>query len=467
MRSRLRADPVEKLLLLSVSSLACGGLVGACAPPPPEGAGPTARAGPPARYYDWPIAVRASRKNPTRLYSNLGEYRPRDAPAWLNHGATDFVAPRNTPVFSPDVGRVRFGENSDRRAGQPPVKIGRFAFLHFNNVNDLPVNPRVLGDADRWTWVVEPGDPIWVVQGGGRVRTTLDDLNRGWAPGVRRDGAGQWEPVFWYSRSEPIGSAGSEPDLHVVYYDDPEAPYSRRGAIRNALSVLDYTNSDDPRIDMIRVFSQLPAAGPRTRLLDSAEPVARGVLDIRRHGGVDVVVTTSSFSRNRHRTRAGIYRLSYRVFRFLGEEELEDPPEGAEEGPGGRPMVPARTRAVMWTYDRMPTERQDERLVARTAAYPIGAGAETSLFNLNRGNQDKYSAFVVTNTDGDDAEHWELEDVRAYPDGDYLLRVTAESIGRSRGIGRAPTLRESDASLALRVTTNAAGTHRELRLIRP
>ena len=112
-------------------------------------------------FFDWPLTLNGKTATPKVLFSVLGEYRsPADSPFWLNHGATDFVAPRGQKVFSPDTGRVRFGERSDKNSGKPPVKIGRFAFLHFANVEKLDVNPKELGDPKIWTWVVEPTDKM-------------------------------------------------------------------------------------------------------------------------------------------------------------------------------------------------------------------------------------------------------------------------------------------------------------------
>lgn len=430
-----------------------------------------------AEYFDWPTPVRDRDKNPRALYSNLGEYRsPADGPAWLNHGATDFVAPEGTDVYSPDTGQVRFGEQSDQKSGLPPVKIGRFAFLHFADADSLNVNPLVLGDETIWTWVVNPADPILVRDGGGTKETTLEDLQRSVVRGVRRDGAGGLEDVFWFSRANPIGKAGPEPDLHVLYYETAEAPYSDRRSIRNALTVLEYSNPNPPAIQLIRLYSQLAPNGRTKEFLASNERASStGVMDIDRHGGVDVVVTCASFARN-SAVRAGIYRLAYRIHRFLTDEELQEGrPEEAVRGPGRRFMIPVGDQETMWEYDDLPARGTDGNLVARNPqdtiltppplAYPLPGTDLVSRFNLTQQNQNKYSAYVVSNTGGDDAKHWELEDVTTFPDGEYLLTVTAWNIGQSNGIGRAPTLRDREAQVVVEVTTQ--NRRRTLRIKRP
>lgn len=423
-------------------------------------------AAPPGPFYDWPIPVTDAAKTPRSLYSNLGEFRGAgDSPFWYSHGATDFVAPRGTPVYAPDKGQVRFGEQSDRNAGQPPVKIGRFAFLHFADVNHLAVNPAVLGDPTLWTWVVDPTDPIFVVRGGQPVQTTLQAEGKKSLRGVRQNAAGAWEEVFWFSRAEPIGLAGSEPDLHVIYYDDPAVAYSSRSSIRNALAVLSYRNSTAPNIQAVRFYSQNPVAGQgRERILDSDNMGVAGTMDTAQHGGLDIVVTTSSFQRNAD-TRAGIYKLAYAIHRFLTpQERLERPPE-AIKGPGGKLMLPIVPETVMWTYVRLPAPDKDRNLLAERTVFPLPGAAVISSFNLTGANQVKYSAYVVTNTAGDDALHWELEDLTKYPDGDYLVTISAWNIAQSQGIGLEPQLGRRDFQIGVRVST--AGTRRNLRLARP
>lgn len=422
-------------------------------------------AAPPGPFYDWPIPVDAA-KTPSKLYSNLGEFRGAgDSPFWYSHGATDFVAPRGTRVFSPDKGQVRFGEQSASNAGQPPVKIGRFSFLHFTDINNLAVNPAVLGDPTLWTWVVDPTDPIFIARAGQPVQTTLQAEGKKSLRGVRRNTAGTWEDVFWFSRTEPIGLAGSEPDLHVIYYDDPAAAYSSRGSIRNVLAVIAYRNTALPNIQVVRFYSQKPVAGQgRERILDSENMQAVGVMDTARHGGLDIVVTCSSFNRDDD-TRAGIYKLAYAIHRFLTpQERLERPPE-AINGPGGKPMLPIVPETVMWTYDRLPEPSKDRNLLAERAVFPLPGANAISSFNLTGENQTKHSAYVVTNTAGDDALHWELENIARYPDGDYLVTISAWNIARSQGIGLEPQLNRRDLQLGVRV--NTTGTQRSLRLARP
>ena len=419
---------------------------------------------PPGPFFDWPIPVRDSGKTPSNLYSNLGEFRGAgDSPFWYSHGATDFVAPQGG-VFSPDKGQVRFGEQSDRNAGQPPVKIGRFAFLHFADVNNLPVNPAVLGDPTISTWVVDPADPIFIRRAGQPVQTSLQAEGKKSLRGVRQTAAGAWEDVFWFSREEPIGFAGSEPDLHVIYYENESAVYASRDLIRNALSVISYRNPDPPNIQVVRFYAQKTIAGQgRARILDT-DAIQAGVMDIDRHGGLDIVVTCSSFNRGAN-TRAGIYKLAYAIHRFLTpQEQLEQPPE-AINGPGGKPMVPIVPETVMWTYDRLLEPDKDRKLLAERTTFPLPGTDVISSFNLNASNQTKYSAYVVTNTAGDDALHWELEDQTKYPDGDYLVTIVAWNIAQSQGVGHEPQLGRRDLQIGIRVNTN--GTRRRVQLRRP
>ncbi len=454
--SGLESSRLSRWVVLLVA-VACLGTLGC--------RGGAARGG--AQFFDWPIPV-GGRNDPRSLYSNLGEFRsPADSPFWLNHGATDFVAPRGTQVYSPDVGQVRFGEQSNRNAGQPPVKIGRFAMLHFRDVNNLAVNPVVLNGGrptNAWTWVVNAGDPIWVRDAQGRPKQTALRRRQKSLPGIRQNAAGQWEDVFWYNRAFSIGEAGDEPDLHVIHYDTPDSVYGDRDKIRNMLRVIKYANRNPPEIQVVRFYSQKVVTGQaKERLLDS-DAVAAGVMNIQRHGGVDIVVTCSSFKQSAT-SRAGIYKLAYAIHRFVGENE--DPPPDAEQGPGRRMMIPVVAQTVMWTYDTLPTIAKDGNLVATNPVYPLPGPADISRFNLNASTQDKHTAYVATNTDGDDAAHWALEDTTRFPDGDYLVTITAWNIAASAGVGNAPRLGDRQVRLGVRVQTDGAGANRELRLFQP
>ncbi|HEY2973259.1 MAG TPA: hypothetical protein VGJ48_12160, partial [Pyrinomonadaceae bacterium] len=68
--------------------------------------------------------------------------------------------------------------------------------LHFKDVNNLNVNPAVLGDATIWTVVVRPDDDIQLTQTG--AVTSLRKQHKTKVRGVRKKGAA-WEDVFFYS----------------------------------------------------------------------------------------------------------------------------------------------------------------------------------------------------------------------------------------------------------------------------
>jgi hypothetical protein len=411
---------------------------------------------------------------PAALYSNLGEKRATDGPAWTNHGATDFkTGGRRLNVYSPDTGKVRFygaqvQGHLARNAGLPPVKIGHFAMLHFGNVAQLFVDPRQLRRqlnlpqrADTW-WVhvVGRNDPITLGPGG---QTTTLGRRRARA-GTKRNAQGQWTNVIYYNQEFPIARTHG-PDLHVLYYDTKASDYGDRADIRNALSVFNYRNPNPPVIHGLWLFSQNPRQGQSKRLIAGDAPAqARGTLDMALDGGVDVVVSASSFAMNNN-NRAGIYRLAYRVDRFLGERELEDPPEGAVTGPGQRQMVPVIPETVMYTYAQVPAPAEDDNLVAATPKFtvPGAAGAQLSQFQAVDGI--KRTAYAVTNTNGNDAGKWGLDQIAAFPDGDYLLTVKAWNIGQANGIGNAPTLRDSQLQKIVNVRT--AGNNRRLTLSAP
>jgi len=288
--------------------------------------------------------------DPALIYSNLGERRPTDGPAWTNHGATDFVTGNSRQnVYSPDTGKVRFygaqvQGHLARNAGLAPVKIGRFSMLHFGNAAQLFVDPRQLrqrrglpAQADNWwVYVIEPDEPF-LRRVGGRQKTLKNKRVRG---GVRQNAAGQWENVFFYNRKHPIAETHG-PDLHVLYYETKASDYGDRADIRNALSVFNYKNENPPVIHNLWLFSQNLIQGQQSKKLiaGNAPNPAPEVIDIAQDGGVDVVVTASAFQKGNGVNRAGIYQLAYQVDRILGAEE--EHPKETIQGPGGRTMVPS------------------------------------------------------------------------------------------------------------------------------
>jgi hypothetical protein len=379
------------------------------------------------QYFDWPIHVK--QHSPVNLWSNLGEKRGDlgDGPNWLDHGATDFKPTSDNLVYSPDVGKVRFGESSDKKSGMPPVKIGHFSLLHFQDVNHLYVNPADLGDANRWTVIVRLDDPIQQTSTG--PITSLRKLKKTKVAGVLKNGA-NWEDVFFYSITEPIGLSNG-PDLHVIYYETENSAYSDVGDIRNMLSVIDYQNADMPEIQVVRFFSQKATTGlARTFILEAP---GQGVMSIPDDGGIDIVVTTSSFATGN--ARAGIYELSWALHRMLAEREEVD---GAIPGPNKKQMVSVVPETIMYTYRQMPDKIKDANLVARHPRFVLPGGGDISLFAAV--DREKYTAYVVTNTDGDDGKHWELEDTSKFPDARYLLTITARNIKKSNGVGVKPAL---------------------------
>lgn len=409
---------------------------------------------------------------PGALYSNLGEKRSGDGPAWTNHGATDFrTGNRRLKVYSPDMGKVRFygaqvQGHTARNAGIPPVKIGRFAMLHFASVAQLNVDPRQLrrrlglpaAAENWWVYVVEPTDPI--ILGVGRQPTTLKKKRA--RAGVKRNAQGQWENVIYYNRIFPVARTHG-PDLHVLYYETKASDYGDRADIRNALSVFNYQNGNPPVIHGLWLFSQKLRQGQSKKLIAGAAPAqATGILDIALDGGVDVVASASSFQMNNN-NRAGIYQIAYQVDRFLGAEEK--PPKETIQGPGGRTMVPVIPETIMYTYSQMPAPARDANLVATTPTFTIpgAAGAQLSQFQSVTGI--KRTAYAVTNTNGNDGANWGLHQVAAFPDGEYLLTVKAWNIGQANGIGAAPTLRDAQVQTIVGVATN--GNFRRLSLSNP
>jgi len=414
-----------------------------------------------ANYYDWP--VRAPH-NPGGLYSNLGEKRSAtgDGPTWLNHGATDFVAARNTPVFSPDTGRVEFynvDPGSPTNAGIPPLKIGRFAMLHFHDATRLEVNPNLLGDPNAWTYVVNPGDPIWVVVNNRPEQRNMPRRQKV-VPGVRQDTAGQWGKVFWFNRNFSIGEADG-PDLHTVYYTDADAPYNRVGAIGNMLTVIEYKNPNPPECVRFRLFAAEPTGGANKDFIADDDQSRQGGMQIARHRGVDVVATCSSFKRS-NTNRAGIYKLAYGIHRILRPDE-----QAAGQvvpGPGGRRMVEVDPETVMWEYLRMPDRATDPNLVASPPTY-VAPGGDTSLYGDVVG--DKYTAYTVSNTGGDDARKWALDDLNRYPDAEYVVTVRAWNIAKSNGIGTAPDLADSAFQRIVSIETDVPNQVRLLWIRNP
>jgi hypothetical protein len=401
------------------------------------------------KYFDWPIKV--AKHDPRNLWSNLGEVRGAlgDGPNWLNHGATDFKTTGGLSVYASDVGTVRFGEDSDKKSGQPPVKIGHFSMLHFKDVNNLNVNPAVLGDATIWTVVVRPDDDIQLTPTG--AVTTLRKLRKTIARGVRKQGSA-WEQVFFYSINEPIGQAEGA-DLHTIYYETEDSAYKDVSDIRNVLSVIEYENPKLPEIQVVRLFSQKVVTGLARELI--LEAPGSGVMSIANDGGVDIVVTSSSFATGD--ARAGIYELAWAVDRFL--TATEEVPPTSVTGPGNKKMVPVVSETIMYTYDRMPDRAKDENLVARLPKFVLPTG---DISSFNSVDTRKYTAYVVTNTQGDDAKHWELEDITKFPDGTYLLTVTARNIKKSHGIGVKPTLGEFALKYYVDVVTMHAGGDRKI-----
>ncbi len=120
----------------------------------------------------------------------------------------------------------------------------------------------------------------------------------------------------------------------------------------------------------------------------------------------------------------------------------------------------------MFTYDRMPTQTQDPYLVADPPEFTfLGSPSSSQLSVFGKVDGVKRSAYCVTNTNGDDAPRWALDEVARFPDGDYLLTVTAWSIAQANGVGTAPTLQE--AELARIVSVATAGDLRRLTLSNP
>jgi hypothetical protein len=401
------------------------------------------------QYFDWPTHVKQD--GPVNLWSNLGEKRGDlgDGPNWLNHGATDFKPTSDNLVYSPDVGKVRFGESSDKKSGMPPVKIGHFSLLHFQDVNHLYVNPADLGDANRWTVIVRPDDPIQQTSTG--PVTSLRKLKKAKAPGVLKNGA-NWEDVFFYSITEPIGLSNG-PDLHVIYYETDSSAYSDVGDIRNMLSVIDYQNANKPEIQVVRFFGQKATTGlARAYILEAP---GQGVMSIPNDGGIDIVVTTSSFATGN--ARAGIYELSWALHRMLAEGEQVG---GAIPGPNKKQMISVVPETIMYTYDQMPDKIKDANLVARPPWFVLPGGGDISLFSAV--DREKYTAYVVTNTNGDDTKHWELEDTTKFPDATYLLTIIARNIKKSNGVGVKPTLGERVIQYFVDVVTSKSKQERNI-----
>lgn len=417
-----------------------------------------------AVFYDSPIGDTLTKRRktlaPGKLFSNLGEFRGAsgDGPTWFNHGATDFVAPRNTNVFSPDKGEVKFFGGGATNSGTPPVKIGRFAFLHFHNVTRLPMDPKTLGDRTLRTFIVDPGDPIWVVRGGRPRRTTL--RRNKWVAGVKEEppGSGNWSKVFWYNRRASIGQT-TGPDLHMLYYADARANYNNRASIRNALHVLKYKNSDKPKFGKFRLFAQKArnTAGNKKFIADNDQN-RRGDMSIPDDKGVDVVIRVSSFGQSAN-NRAGIYKLSYTIYKIL---QPNDPfPGTVITGAGGRRLGEVRAEEVMYTYNSLLPPANDKQLVAYPPAR-VPPGGPASLFGNANPGQNKHSSYVVSNTDGDDTKHWELENTTTYPDGEYVVRIKAWNIKKSRGVGNALELNEAVLDVIVSIETDLG---RQIRML--
>lgn len=409
---------------------------------------------------------------PSALYSNLGEKRSTDGPAWTNHGATDFrTRNRGLKVYSPDTGKVRFygaqvQGHTARNAGLPPIKIGRVAMLHFGNVARINVDPRQLVQrpgipavARNWpVYVVEPTDPIFLSEGG--QPTTLKKKRA--KAGAKQNAQGQWENVIYYNRNFPIARTHG-PDFHVLYYETKASDYGDRADIRNALSVFNYQNGNPPVIHGLWLFSQKLRQGQSKALIAGSAPAqAAGILDIALDGGVDVVASASSFQMNNN-NRAGIYQIAYQVDRFLGAEE--EAPKETIQGPGGRTMVPMIPETIMYTYSQMPAPAVDANLVAATPMFTVPGAVAAQLSQFQGVNTIKRTAYAVTNTNGNEGANWGLHNVAAFPDGEYLLTVKAWNIGRGNGIGAAPTLLDAQRQTIVGVATS--GNFRRLSLSNP
>ncbi len=422
-----------------------------------------------ATFYDSPIGSTLSKRRntlkPRKLLSNLGEFRGAsgDGPTWFNHGATDFVAPRNTNVYSPDKGEVKFFGGGATNSGTPPVKIGHFAFLHFHNATRLPMDPNTLGDRSVRTFIVDPDDPIWVLVQGRPRQTTL----RGNASveGVKEEppGSGNWKKVFWYNRRSAIGQT-TGPDLHMIYYSDPAVDYNNRGSIRNALSVMRYENSVKAKFGKFRLFAEKAqnSAGNKKFIADNDQN-RRGDMSIPDDAGVDIVIGASSFGQSKN-NRAGIYKLSYSIYRIL---QPGDPFVGTIiTGAGGRRLGEVRADEVMHTYDSLLPTAKDQQLVA----YPptrVPPDGPASLFGNANPGQNKYTSYVVSNSNGNDSKHWELENIGIYPDGEYVVRIKAWNINRSGGIGNVPVLNDAILDVIVSIETDLGNQIRMLWVRNP
>ncbi len=419
------------------------------------------------QFYDAPLGDKLSDRRkkfgPKHIYSTLGEFRgiTGDAPRWFSHGAVDFAVSDGVNVYSPDVGEVKFYGDGSTNTGKPPVKIGHFAMHHFINTGRLEVDPKTLGDRTAHTIVVEPNDDIWVMRNGKRVKTTL--RKHKFVAGVQEHppNSGNWRKVFWFNRRFPIGQT-SGPDLHTIYYNDPDASYHNRESIRNALRVFKYENSSKPVFGPIRLFAQKAPAttsGHNKRFIADTENQKSGMINIDTDKGVDVAVVVSSFAKANLTKRPGIYRVAYSIYRFLKQGEQVE--QEVVKGPGNKRMVLARAEEVMFTYNGLRPASADKQLIAYSP-FRVGHQNQHASYYQNVTEQ-KYTSFVVSNINGDDDKYWELDDKDTYPDGNYLLRIKAWNIKKAKGIGNEPDLSHKTKDTTLNILTDTTGKKRRIK----
>ncbi len=417
--------------------------------------------------YDWPTKPSNNKgKEKHKILSTFGEFRGKgqgDGLAFLHSGSDIPETGRKLKVFSPDVGLVRrFGQaaNGNPSAGETgPIRIGHFAF---NHIKTHLARPGKYGlPADLKIYVVEEGATVFLIDKEAiqkenkrlkdlakknktkyvpiktvaqltdkLVKTAKKKVGKNPRIGLRRITKDRYERVTFYPRTKPIGMNVGPTDLHMIYYRTPDGPITDRFNFRNPLAVMkNYVNKQLPEIGEVGLYANDKTEG----LILKLEKVGdSGKLTTAMNGVNFKALAFSKFA-----NICGIYQLDYEISNDDGQ---------------------TTGRSLMWKFDQLPTNRQSRLIIDQNlSTFPAPKAYNKKSI--------KRTVYRFTRSIGgviNKRNHFALEDVTKWSDGNYTLLIWVQNIAKSNGVGVAPAVNEVKYCYSFSVRTTGNKKTREI-----
>ena len=403
--------------------------------------------------YNWPTQP-FNKKH--KILSTFGEFRGKrsgDGLAFLHSGSDIPETGNKLKVYAPDVGLVRrFGAaaNGNPSAGESgPIRIGHFAFNHIKTPLAKPGKNGLR--ADLKIYVIKKGATIFqhdnqaIQKENKRLKKLAKQNKSKYVPintigqltdklvktttiknkprvGLRKIASDMYEMVTFYPRTLPIGRGVGPTDLHIVYYRTPDGPVADRANLRNPLQVMNnYTNKRLPKIGEIGLYANDKM---ESLILKFKKVGNSGKLTTSMNGANFKALAFSNF-----KNVCGIYQLEYQISNDKGQ---------------------TTGRSLMWKFDQLPTNRQSALIVDENLSTFPGAKA----FNKN---SIKRTVYRFTRSESgviNKQNHFALEDVNKWLDGNYTLLIWIQNIAKSNGVGVAPAVNEVKYCYRFNVKTN-------------